>query len=154
MKRMINRPIMASRGDGLVSIWWYTDDGEFWDFSIPMESGFEQFGYVQYSGTENHMTLWRRAVRDHISDPKKQDEIISRGYKSYERGRIIYNVRTQCYEITCSDALFNDMDFRDSCIKYFNISGSRYEFAKLNHYSKQCLTGNPTLDSMYYDSQF
>ena len=154
MKKLIKTPITGARGGGLVSIWWYTDSKEFWDFSLPTDDGIEQYGYVQYSPTQNHMTLWRRAVREHIDDTDEQNKVISLGYKSFERGRIIYNVRTQCYEITCSNTLFQDPEFRSACVAYFNLSGNRYEFVKLDHYSKQSLTGNPALDAMYYDSQF
>lgn len=146
--------IKGSRSGGMVSVWWYTDDGEFWDFSTMTDDGVEQYGFIQYSTTDNHMTLWRKAVQENISDPAEQQKIISKGYKSFERGRIIFNVRTQCYEITCSEALFNNKDFRNDCVDYFGLSGNRYEFVKLDHYSNQELTGNPALDDMYYDSQF
>ena len=155
MKRMIKAAdILGSRSGGLVSIWWYTDSGEFWDFSKLTDDGAEQYGFIQYSNTENHMTLWRKAVRDHVDDPEEQQRIIDKGYKSFERGRIVFNVRTQCYEITCSGTLFDDRDFRTACVDYFGLSGNRYEFVKLDHYSKQELTGNPAIDDMYYDSQF
>lgn len=146
--------ISASKETGYVSIWWYTDSSEFWDFSKIMGDAVESYGYLQYSNTENHMTLWRKAVKDHISDPKEQTDIINKGYKSFERGRIVFNIRTQCFEITCSEALFTDRKFRSDCIDYFGLNGCRYEFVKLNHYSKQELTGNPTIDEFYFDSQF
>ena len=97
------------------------------------------------------MNLWRNAVREHISGKAEQDKVISKGYKSIERGRVIFNIRTQAYEIICSDMLFKDSTFREKCVKYFNLSGNRFNFEALHHYNKQELTGNPAIDSMYYD---
>lgn len=143
--------IEESYKEGLVSIWWYTDDGEFWDFSKPLDDAEDDHGYLQYSTFKNHMTLWRDVVKNHISDPDIQKTIISKGYKSIERGRVIFNIRTQSYEIICSSDLIKDKLFRDKCVEYFNLKGNRYDFIPLNHYGKQELTGNPNLDSMYYE---
>lgn len=151
LKRHKPTTITSTYKEGLVSIWWYTDDGEFWDFSKPLDDAEEDHGYLQYSTTKNHMNLWRTAVKDHIADVSEQNQIISKGYKSIERGRIVFNIRTQAYEIICSEALVNDPEFRTKCVKYFGLSGNRYDFEALHHYSKQELTGNPAIDSMYYD---
>lgn len=144
--------IKESYKDGFVAIWWYTDNGEFWDFSKTLDDAEDDYGFLQYSTTKNHMTLWREAVRNHVSDVEEQKEIISKGYKSIERGRVVFNIRAQCYEITCSDNLIKDQEFRKKCVDYFNLSGNRYDFIQMNHYSKQELTGNPALDSMYYET--
>ena len=143
--------ITASYRRGLVAIWWYTDSGEFWDFVKTLDDAEDDHGFLQYSVTQNHMTLWMDAVRANVSDPDKQKSIISNGYKSIERGRVVFNIRTQSYEVTCSDALVNDTEFRSRCIERFNLSGNRYDFIAIRHYSKQSLTGNPALDSMYYE---
>ena len=145
---------MSKTESSPVSIWWYTDSREFWDFSVSIDDAAENRGYLQYSNTENHMTLWRKAVNTFMEDTAKRDEVIAKGYKSLERGRIVYNIRTQCYEIICSSALVNDPEFRKACVEYFDLSGNRYDFEALAHYRKQELTGNPALDSLYYEDQF
>lgn len=146
---MIN--IKESYRNGLVSIWWYTDDGVFWDHSCTLDDAVDCYGYLQYSDRKNHLNLWRSTVSKYINEPKERDAIINKGYKSIERGRIVFNIRTQSYEIICSDVLVNDPKFRKNCIDYFNLSGNRYSFEGLHHYSKQSLTGNPAIDSMYYE---
>lgn len=147
-------PITASYKQGFVSIWWYIDDGEFWDVSCTLDDAVESYGYLQVSNTDNHMNLWRKVVNSYAS-PDDADRIIAKGYKSIERGRIVFNIRTQAYEIICSESLVSDKQFRDDCIDYFNLRGNRYTFEALNHYYKQALTGNPTLDALYYeDGQF
>lgn len=151
MKRLIKQPITASYKGGLISIWWYTDDGEFWDYSCTLDDAVECYGYLQYSNEKNHLNLWRDIVRNHISDISEQNKIINKGYKSIERGRIIFNIMTQSYTITCSDELINDATFRKRCIDYFNLSGNRYDFEALSHYGKHELTGNPALDDLYYE---
>ncbi|MCM1226184.1 MAG: hypothetical protein NC320_02005 [Clostridium sp.] len=151
MKIYVKTPITASYKGGLISIWWYTDDGEFWDYSTTTDDAEEYSGYLQYSNTENHMTLWRDAVRKHISDPQIRKELIAKGYKSIERGRVIFNIRTQSYEIICSENLVNDSKFRKECVEYFNLSGNRYDFEALRHYGKRELTGNSAVDDLYYE---
>ena len=88
--------------------------------------------------------------------PKKelQQSIIAKGYKSIERGRVIYNTATMVYEITCSQNLINNTDFRKNIVNYFNLSESRYEFVLLNHYHKIELTGNPAFDELIETTQY
>ena len=143
--------INESYKDGFVSIWWYTDNDEFWDFSKPFDDAEDDHGFLQYSITKNHFTLWREAVKNHITNKEQQDKIISKGYKSIERGRVVFNIRSQSYEIICSEKLCKDNNFRNKCVEYFNLTGNRYSFIPMNHYGKQELTGNPSLDSMYYE---
>lgn len=150
-RRFRKQNIFGSYKGGLISIWWYTDNGEFWDYSTSTDDAVEYSGYLQYSNRENHMTLWRKAVREHIKDRKEQEKLIAKGYKSLERGRVIYNIRAQCYEIICSEELVHNSTFRNACIDYFNLSGNRYSFEAMHHYGKQELTGNPALDEMYYE---
>ena len=109
-----------------VSIWWYKD-GEFWDFSKTTDDAVECQGYLQYSNTKNHLNLWSQAVTTFVDDLSEREKIRNAGYKSLERGRVIFNIRTQCYEIICSTELANDPEFRKTCIDYFNLRGNRYD---------------------------
>lgn len=77
--------------------------------------------------------------------------MIQKGFKSIERGRVIYNTAVQCYQVIYSKALFNDKQFRDDCIKAFNLSECRFEFEALSHYYKCELTGNSSVDEHYFD---
>ena len=146
--------ITESRGDGLVAIWWYTDNGEFWDFSKTLDDAEQDFNCLQYSSTKNHLSLWRDVVNNHVKNEEERKQLISKGYKSIERGRVVYNLQNQRYEIICSEKLVNDPEFRKKCIDYFNLGSDKYEFFALNHYGKQELTGNPYVDSMYYEAMF
>lgn len=143
-------PIEAAYKQGLVSIWWYTDNEEFWDVSCTLDEAVESYGYLQVSLKDNHLNLWRKVVNEHVPE-NEVTKIADKGYKSIERGRVIFNIRTQAYEIICSKTLCDDPKFRQNCIDYFGLSGNRYSFEALNHYGKQELTGNPTLDSLYYE---
>ena len=116
----------------------------------PTDQGALCGNYFQYDDQENHLTLWRQVVNEHISDPDRRSEIISKGYKSFERGRVIYNTATQCYEVICSAALVGNKEFQDSVVQAFQLSGNRVEFCALSHYHKAEITGNPALDSFEY----
>lgn len=145
-------PITSGYKTGLVSIWWYTDHDEFWDYSTDLNSAVESNGYLQYSNEKNHLNLWRSVVAKYIESPSERQNIINNGYKSIERGRVIFNIRTQSYEIICSEALCQNAKFRENCIKYFNLAGNRYDFVPLHHYGIMKLTGNPALDQFYYET--
>lgn len=137
--------------EGLVAIWWYTDDGNFWDFTKTLDNAENDYGYLQYSTQENHMTLWKKAVTTYVEDKKLQEMFLNKGYKSIERGRVVFNIRTQCYEVICSKELVNNTTFRNACLDHFNLHGNRVDFEDLPHYHKVELTGNAFLDSGYYD---
>ena len=151
MKRYIKTPITASYKEGLIAIWWYTDGREFWDFSTTLENAEDDNGFLQYSKTENHLSLWGRALENFVDSKDLRDKLRAKGYKSIERGRVIFNIRTQCYEIICSETLASDTEFKKQCVDYFNLSGNRYDFLPLRHYSKIELTGNPAIDDMCYE---
>lgn len=141
--------IKASTQSGLIGIWWYSPDGEVWGVSTSLDSGVSDGNYIQFSDNLNHFNLWRQVVKDNVSEDV--DSVIKKGYKAYERGRVIFNLRTQSYEITCSDAAKRDSDLITSVVEYFNLRGCRYDVVSLNHYFKAELTGNPELDKFNYE---
>lgn len=140
--------IKESRTSGLVGIWWYTDTGDIWAFTKDIDHGYNDGNYIQYSGTENHSILWKKVVRQNVSN--NPDFTYSKGYKSLERGRVIYNLRTQCYEVTGSKEQLADREFREKCVDYFNLNNCRYDFVPLSHYYKAEITGNPSVDEFNY----
>lgn len=48
---------MNKLAKGSISIWWYTDDKEFWDFSIEEQNAVIDGCFLQYSITKNHLSL-------------------------------------------------------------------------------------------------
>lgn len=143
----------SATGKNRVGIWWYTDNNEIWEESIQKDNGILSGIYIQYSNTESHLSLWSSTVKKHIKDKKLQENIIAKGYKSVERGRVIYNTATMMYEITCSAKMIHNMEFRKNIVNYYQLSENRYEFVQLNHYYKIELTGNPILDEFIEKSQ-
>lgn len=137
-----------------IGIWWYTDNGEVWAVSAPVDEGITNGMYIQYSETQNHSTLWSLMVKEHIKDIKSQQDIIAKGFKSIERGRVIYNTATMVYEIICSQNIIYNNAFRQNIVEYFHLTESRYEFVQLNHYYKIKLTGNPAIDELIENSQY
>lgn len=141
--------IIESRGDGLVGIWWYTPSKDIIGVTKSIDDGVSDGDYIQYDDKQNHLTLWRKVIKDNYKEPVAS-KIISKGYKSFERGRVIYNLRTQCYEITCSKNLVNDLEFRKKIIDYFNLGSDRKDFVSLGHYYVAELTGNKFIDDLEY----
>lgn len=145
---------MKKFAKGPISIWWYTDDKEFWDFSVEEQNAAIDGCFLQYSIIKNHLNLWKEIVETFVSDASQRKDIYLKGYKSYERGRIILDLRTQRYKIICSRVLISDENFKKQCIEYFQLDAKRCDFGYCDHYSKQELIGNPVLDNFYYENQF
>ena len=133
----------ADRSDGLIGIWWYDELSDAVSgVAEPVDDGVIDGDFIQYH-KGNYMTFWKSNAPEGMYE---------KGFKSMYRGRVIYNTRTQCYEITCSEFLISNELFRKSIISYFQLSECRREFVPLNHYrSKVELTGNPSVDALYFD---
>ena len=144
----MKRYVKGSLTSGLVGIWWLYNNQVIADFET-LDSGYNDGNYIQYSATKNHLTEWRRLVSENLSD--NAESIIANGYKSLERGRVIYNLRTMAYEVTCSESVYINKEARDTIIDAFELRGCRYDFVKLDHYHIAKLTGNPALDSFEYE---
>ena len=112
----MKRYIKASRGDEFIGIWWYTDDGDIWADYCHVDDGVIDGIYLQYSSNKNHENQWRSIVKNYISDSKKQSELITKGFRCYERGRVIYDTQSQVYLILCSRKLVTDSTFRNKII--------------------------------------
>ncbi len=143
----------SEAGKNRVGIWWYTDNEEIWEESVQKDNGVLSGIYIQYSDTESHLSLWSSIVKKYIKDKYLQQDILEKGYKSLERGRVIYNTATMMYEITCSARMIHNTNFRKNIVDYYLLSDNRFEFVQLNHYYKVELTGNPILDEFIENCQ-
>lgn len=139
--------ISASYTNGLVGIWWVYEDiiiGK----CVPLDDGVDDHGFIQYSDTKNHMTEWKDTVLNQL--PESAHSIISNGFRCIERGRVVYNIRAQVYEIICSDAVAADANLISKIAEEFEISDKRYDVITDPHYRIFQITGNPALDSFDY----
>lgn len=144
----MKRYVRASLTSGLVGIWWIYNNTVAAD-AVPLDDGFNDGNFVNYDEFKNHSTEWKRIITTCF--PEEADSIIENGYKSLDRGRVVYNLRTQCYEVTCGDEVYNDIDKRKLLVDAFDLSDCRYDFVNLGtHYHIASLTGNPTLDAFEY----
>lgn len=139
--------VKASLTSGLVGIWWLYNNIVISDVRL-LEEGYNDGNYINYDERHNHATEWCRLVNEYF--PDKADEILSLGYKGLERGRVIYNLRTQAYEVTCSQEVFQDIEKRKLIIEAFELGNCRCDFFALRHYYLAPLTGNPALDELEY----
>lgn len=64
MKRII---LGADRGDGLIGLWWYTDDCNVIGLSEPVDDGVLDGDYIQFS-KGNHMTRWKDVIESLLPD--------------------------------------------------------------------------------------
>lgn len=145
----MKRYIRASLTSGLVGIWWIKDDKVIADMKL-LDEGYNDGNFINYDQRKNHATEWRRCIKEVF--PDEAEEIIRKGYKSLDRGRVVYNLRTQCYEVTCGDDVFKDIEKRRLLVDAFELSDCRYDFVNLGqHYHIAELTGNPTLDQFEYE---
>lgn len=142
--------LRESRGDGLVGIWWYTDDNQVIGVRKSVNQGYQDSEYVQYDNSSSHLSLWSKVIKSVYGNTKQANDIINQRYMSLERGRVIYNLLTRTYIVTCSNVIVNNIDFRQAIIKFYNLQNDRVDFTPLEHYNKVELTGNPALDNFMY----
>ena len=131
---------------GNVGIWWFYNNKVVGDY-CPVNEGINDRGYLQFSTTDNHITLWESTIKEQL--PEAVD-LIPKGYRSIERGRVVYDIRSQVYEIICSQAIASDKNAINLIAKEFDIADLRYDVIPSSHYYVPTYTGNPTLDNFDY----
>ena len=146
MKRYIRTAEEEVPTVGNVGIWWFYNNKVIGEY-CPTDEGVDDRGYIQFSRTKNHITEWESTIKEQL--PEAVD-LIPSGYRSIERGRVVYNIRSQVYEIVCSYALSENESAIKLIADEFGISSTRYDVVPSPHYEVPSLTGNPTLDNFEY----
>ena len=129
--------------EGNVGIWWFYNNKVVGEY-CPKSKGVIDGDCIQFSTEDNHMTKWKSVVEEQLPEAIN---LIPLGYRSIERGRVVYNFRTQVYEITCSYLLASNKYAILKIAEAFNISDLRYDVVPMAHYSIPAYTGNPALDN-------
>ena len=143
MKRYIRSIEQEPLHDGNIGIWWYCNGKVVGEY-CPLSEGIEDRGYLQFSKTKNHITEWESVIKEQLPE---MIDTLPKGYRSIERGRVVYNPRAMVYEIICSVAVASDKRAIEEIANEFNISDLRYDVIPSSHYYVPTLTGNPTLDN-------
>ena len=146
MKRYIKSIEHEPSHDGNIGIWWFYNDKVVGGF-CPLSDGVEDRGYLQFSKTKNHITEWESTIKE--QSPEAVD-MIPKGYRSIERGRVVYDPRAMVYEIICSPTIAGDDNAINRIAEEFNIADLRYDVIPSSHYYVPTLTGNPALDNFDY----
>lgn len=131
---------------GCVGIWWLYNDSVVGVY-CPVADGVDDRGYIQFSRSKNHITEWKSVIEEQL--PEAID-MIPHGYRSIERGRVVYNIRSQVYEIVCSEAVASDETAIKLIAKEFEISNQRYDVVVSSHYYVPSSTGNSALDNFNF----
>ena len=146
MKRYIPSNKQLPIHEGNVGIWWYYNDKVVGEY-CPVSEGIDDRGYIQFSKTDNHITKWESTIREQLPEALN---MLSKGYRSIERGRVVYNARSQVYEIICSQVIASDEIAINLIADAFDIADLRYDVIPSSQYYVPTLTGNPTLDNFDY----
>lgn len=143
----MKRYVTSSLTSGLVGIWWLYDNKVI-GYAIPISTGYDDGRYIHYHEFNNHMTEWRKVLQDQL--PEHFDELYPKQFKCLERGRVIYNIRTQSYEILCSDAVASDSEAIQAIVSAYDLHNCRYDVYADHHYYIIEPTGNPAIDNTEY----
>lgn len=68
-----------------------------------------------------------------------------------ESGAVIYDIRSQVFEIICSQTIASDENAIQRIAEKFEIVGQRYDVIPSSHYYVPTLTGNPALDNFDFE---
>lgn len=131
---------------GNVGIWWLYNDKVVGEY-CPVDEGVDDHGYIQFSTTDNHITKWESTIKEQLPEAL---ELLPKGYRSIERGRVVYDIRSQVYEIICSQTVATDDTAIKRIAEEFGISNQRYDVIPSSHYYVPTYTGNPALDNFDY----
>lgn len=143
--RTVESELSAPTGN--VGIWWFYDNivvGEY----CPIEDAVDDRGYLQFSKTKNHVTEWESTIKEQLPEAAN---LIPRGYRAIERGRVVYDIRSQVFEIICSREIAEDANAIKLIATEFNIANQRYDVIPSSHYYIPNLTGNPALDNFDFE---
>lgn len=144
----MKRYIRSSSTSGFVGIWWILNDEVIADMKS-VDNGYNDGYFIHYDEDKNHQTEWRKLIIESLSE-EEAENLIKKGYKSIERGRVVYNIRTRCYEVICSGEVAKQPDLLKKVVEAFELTGCRYDFVVDHHYHLAELTGNPALDAFEY----
>lgn len=114
--------------ESLVGLWWYTDDGELWAVTRLTQSGFKMYINIKYDFILDHSKIWKKVVKEHVPDEDTANQIIARGWKSFEYGSVEYNTVFDHYEITCSRKIALNTEIRQKIIDAYHLQDGKYTF--------------------------
>lgn len=139
--------VKSSSTDGFVGIWWLYENKVIGRL-VSLDDGYDDGRFIHYDNFKNHSTEWKSVLQEQL--PDKFDELYPKLFKCIERGRVVYNIRTQCYEILCSEAVSKNSEAIHVIVKAFNLQSCRYDIVPDRHYYIAEPTGNPALDDFEY----
>lgn len=128
---------------GYVGIWWFYNNKVVGEY-CPVDEGVDDRGYIQFSKTKNHITEWESTIKEQL--PEAVD-LISKGYRSVECGRVVYDTRSQVFEIICSQEIAKDRNAIKLIAEEFELSNQRYDVISSAYYYIPNYTGNQVLDN-------
>lgn len=143
----MKRYVKASLTSGLVGVWWLYGTKVIGRF-VPLDDGYDDGRYIHYDDFKNHSTEWLSVLKEQL--PEHFDELYPKMFKCIERGRVVYNIRTQSYEIICSDAISKNKEAIKLIVDAFELEDCRYDIYSDHHYYIAEPTGNPALDDIEY----
>lgn len=112
----------TSMPTGNVGIWWFYDNTVVGEY-CPVDKGHVENGYIKF-----------------ISQMKSD-------VPEVESGGVIYDIRSQVFEIICSQTIASDENAIKKIAEEFEIADQRYDVIPSSHYYVPTLTGNPALDN-------
>lgn len=142
MKRYV-RQNKIPQHEGNVGIWWLYNNKVIGEY-CPVSEGVFDMHFIQFSDIDNHITEWESVIKEQL--PEAID-LIPKGYRCIERGRVVYDPRSRVYEIICSEEIASNKQAIDLIAQEFDIADLRYEVIPSSHYYVPTLTGNLALDN-------
>lgn len=112
----------SSMPTGNVGIWWFYDNTVVGEY-CPVDKGYVENGHSKF-----------------ITQMKSD-------LPGVESGEVVYDIRSQVFEIICSQTIASDENIVKKIAEEFEIADQRYDVIPSSHYYVPSLTGNPTLDN-------
>ena len=107
---------------GNVGIWWFYNNTVVGEY-CPVDKGYVKNGCSKYKAQ------------------MKSD------LPGVESGEVVYDIRSQVFEIICSQTIASDENAIKKIAEEFEIADQRYDVIPSSYYYVPSLTGNPALDN-------
>lgn len=119
--------IKNSGSKGHVGIWWITDDHKVFGKSFLVKDGQTEDVFVKCK--DGYANCFKQALFYNF-DAQTANKYYELGWKGFKRGEVIYDLRTLAFTVTCSEAIYKDIDARRAIVEAFDLYGERYDFVE------------------------
>lgn len=123
-------------GDSFVGIFWVTGDNTVIPISCPVNRGRNDGVEISMQGV-SHQTSFLDALKKWAAPSVPDGGMLELKYYQFERGRVVYDLKTSSYIVTMSPSLKDDAEAILNIVKAFHLHEETTVFTTAQLFAKQ-----------------